>query len=89
MTSVEELETGTALELKQKEENPNPGDYELARLHVAELLEDVTGDKIKAMDILARLEAALWGTALLFEKSGAEARKAFGVGYTEFCKDLD
>ena len=89
MTGLDELEKGVALELKTVEENPQAGDYELARLNVAALLEETTGDKIKAMDILARLEAALWGTALLFEKSGAEARKAFGVGYAEFCKDLD
>lgn len=63
-------------------------DYAMARLHVAQLLEDLTGDKIKALEILRRFEAGLWATALLYNENAAQAHQSFGVGFDAFCKEL-
>jgi len=92
MTGIDELDTGTALELKKasKETYVDPhGPYAIARVEVVEILERLTGDKVNALEVLTRLEEALLATALLYTPDAAKARESFGVGLAVFCKPLD
>lgn len=63
-------------------------DYAMARLACAELLEDMCESKLNALDVLARLEKALWAACLLDQPDAEAARVAFGVGMIEFTSDL-
>ena len=63
-------------------------DYAMARLACAEMLEDMCESKLNALDVLARLEKALWAACLLDQPDAEAARVAFGVGLVEFTADL-
>ncbi len=70
-------------------ESINPhGEYALDRLAAMEILEELTGSKVNALEILTRLEEGLLATALLYTSDAARARQSFGVGLAVFCKDL-
>ncbi len=75
-------ETGT--DLVRGDHVESHGDYALARLQCAELLEEMCESKLNALDLLSRLEAALWAACLLDQPDAEAARIAFGVGLAEF-----
>ena len=79
--------TGTDLQRQDTEHDPH-GPYALARLEVAGICEGLCGQKLEALEILARLEQGLWAAALLHQPDASKAREAFGVGLTAFTQQL-
>ena len=74
----------------QEGENLDPqGPYAVVRLEVSTMLEHLCGSKLEALEVLSRLESALWAAVLLDAVDAEHARPAFGLGLGAFVRDLE